>query len=51
MASENGCLLLSRLLANTVSTANKASNIVREIMASGELGIVEKTGIDDLQVR
>ena len=47
----SGCQLLSRLLANSVSIANKSSQIVRDIMASGELGIVEKTGIADLQTK
>ena len=43
--------LLSRLLAHSVAVANKSSDIVRQIMASGELGIVEKTGIADLQTQ
>lgn len=49
MSSEGN--LVSRILANSVSVANKSAEIVREIMASGELGIVEKTGIMDLQTK
>ena len=43
--------LLGRILANSVSLANKSAQIAREIMASGELGVTEKTGIDDLQTK
>ncbi|TRY61653.1 hypothetical protein TCAL_12951 [Tigriopus californicus] len=43
--------LLSQILANAVCVSNKASAIVREIMASGQLGVVEKTGLDDLQTK
>lgn len=31
-----------RLLASSVSAATRAGKIIRDIMASGELGIVEK---------
>lgn len=41
--------LLARLLASSVSIANRAGEIVRDVMASGNLGISEKTGKDDLQ--
>ena len=43
--------LLGRILANSVSLANKSAQIARDIMASGELGVTEKTGIDDLQTK
>ena len=43
--------LLVRVLANSVSLANKSAQIARDIMASGELGVTEKTGIDDLQTK
>lgn len=43
--------LLCQILANAVCVSNKASAIVREIMASGHLGVVEKTGINDLQTK
>jgi 3'(2'), 5'-bisphosphate nucleotidase len=43
--------LLSQILANSVCLADKSAQIARDIMASGELGIVEKTGIDDLQTK
>ena len=43
--------LLGRIVANSVSLANKSAQIARDIMASGELGVTEKTGIDDLQTK
>ncbi len=43
--------LLSQILANSVSLAEKSAQISRDIMASGDLGIAEKTGIDDLQTK
>ena len=43
--------LISRILANSVAVANRSAEIVREIMKSGDLGIVEKTGIMDLQTQ
>lgn len=38
-----------QVLASSVAIANRAGQIVRDIMAGGQLGIVEKTGKDDLQ--
>jgi len=43
--------LLGRVLANSVRIAEKSAAITRDIMASGDLGIVEKTGIADLQTK
>ncbi|XP_068618881.1 3'(2'),5'-bisphosphate nucleotidase 1 isoform X1 [Battus philenor] len=40
--------LIVRLLASSVSVANRAGKIVRDVMSKGELGIVEK-GKDDFQ--
>ncbi|XP_035449078.1 3'(2'),5'-bisphosphate nucleotidase 1 isoform X2 [Spodoptera frugiperda] len=40
--------LIVRLLASSVSVANRAGKIVRDVMSKGELGIVEK-GKDDYQ--
>ncbi|CAK1583705.1 unnamed protein product [Parnassius mnemosyne] len=40
--------LIVRLLASSVSVANRAGKIIRDVMSKGELGIVEK-GKDDLQ--
>ncbi|CAK1550508.1 unnamed protein product [Leptosia nina] len=40
--------LIVRLLASSVSVANRAGKIVRDIMSKGELGIIEK-GKDDYQ--
>lgn len=34
--------LVVRLLASSVSVANRAGKIVRDVMSKGELGIVEK---------
>ncbi len=48
--SSKDCLV-SRILANSVCIAEKSAQIARDIMASGELGIVEKTGIMDLQTK
>lgn len=38
-----------RLVASAYSVAEKAGTIVRKVLHSGELGIVEKTGANDLQ--
>ncbi|CAH2983429.1 unnamed protein product [Chilo suppressalis] len=44
----NSAPLIVRLLASSVSVANRAGKIVRDVMSKGELGIVEK-GKDDYQ--
>ncbi|KAM4529784.1 3'(2'),5'-bisphosphate nucleotidase 1 isoform 2-T2 [Fundulus diaphanus] len=41
--------LVMRLVASAYSVAEKAGAIVRKVLHSGELGIVEKTGANDLQ--
>jgi len=41
--------VLLRVLASSIRIADKAGQIVRDIMAGGQLGIVEKTGKNDLQ--
>ncbi|KAG9347339.1 hypothetical protein JZ751_004906 [Albula glossodonta] len=41
--------LVMRLVASAFSVAERAGSIVRKVMHSGELGIVEKTGANDLQ--
>lgn len=41
--------MVMRLLASAYSVAEKAGSIVRKVLHSGELGIVEKTGANDLQ--
>eukprot|EP00091_Calanus_sinicus_P002354 TRINITY_DN12385_c0_g2_i1.p1 TRINITY_DN12385_c0_g2~~TRINITY_DN12385_c0_g2_i1.p1 ORF type:complete len:105 (-),score=48.79 TRINITY_DN12385_c0_g2_i1:26-340(-) len=43
--------ILTQVLASSVAIADKAGEIVRDIMKKGELGIVEKTGKDDLQTQ
>lgn len=42
---------LVRVLASSVAIADKAGDIVRNIFSAGQLGIVEKTGADDLQTQ
>lgn len=41
--------VVMRLVASAYSVAEKAGTIVRKVLHSGELGIVEKTGANDLQ--
>ncbi|XP_033931332.1 3'(2'),5'-bisphosphate nucleotidase 1 isoform X1 [Pseudochaenichthys georgianus] len=41
--------VLMRLVASAFTVAEKAGAIVRKVLHSGELGIVEKTGANDLQ--
>ncbi|XP_035534432.1 3'(2'),5'-bisphosphate nucleotidase 1 isoform X1 [Morone saxatilis] len=41
--------VVMRLVASAHSVAEKAGSIVRKVLHSGELGIVEKTGANDLQ--
>ncbi|XP_053568487.1 3'(2'),5'-bisphosphate nucleotidase 1 isoform X2 [Bombina bombina] len=43
--------LLIRLVASAYSAAEKAAIIVRNVMSGGDLGIVEKTGANDLQTK
>ncbi|XP_012671179.1 3'(2'),5'-bisphosphate nucleotidase 1 isoform X2 [Clupea harengus] len=42
-------LLLMRLMASAYAVAEKSGAIARRVMQSGDLGIVEKTGANDLQ--
>ncbi|XP_042245911.1 3'(2'),5'-bisphosphate nucleotidase 1 isoform X1 [Thunnus maccoyii] len=41
--------VIMRLVASAYTVAEKAGAIVRKVLQSGELGIVEKTGANDLQ--
>ncbi|XP_065819808.1 3'(2'),5'-bisphosphate nucleotidase 1 isoform X1 [Labrus bergylta] len=41
--------VVMRLVASAYNVAEKAGSIVRKVLHSGELGIVEKTGANDLQ--
>ncbi|XP_048842414.1 3'(2'),5'-bisphosphate nucleotidase 1 isoform X2 [Brienomyrus brachyistius] len=41
--------LVMRLVASAFAVAERAGSIVRKVMHSGDLGIVEKTGASDLQ--
>ncbi|TRY86337.1 hypothetical protein DNTS_016139, partial [Danionella cerebrum] len=47
MASKPAVLM--RLVSSAYAVAEKAATIVRKVLQSGELGIVEKTGANDLQ--
>uniref|UniRef100_A0A1E1XA28 3'(2'),5'-bisphosphate nucleotidase 1 n=1 Tax=Amblyomma aureolatum TaxID=187763 RepID=A0A1E1XA28_9ACAR len=47
-AAGTGPLVL-RVISNTVKIVNGAGKIIKDIMNSGNLGIVEKEGINDLQ--
>lgn len=42
-------VVVMRLLASAYAVAERAGAIVRKVLHSGELGIVEKTGANDLQ--
>ncbi|XP_043917567.1 3'(2'),5'-bisphosphate nucleotidase 1 [Protopterus annectens] len=43
--------VLMRLVASSFTIAEKAATIVRNVMSGGDLGIVEKSGVDDLQTK
>ncbi|XP_030051873.1 3'(2'),5'-bisphosphate nucleotidase 1 [Microcaecilia unicolor] len=43
--------LLMRLVASAYAIAERAGTIVRKVMSGGDLGIVEKTGANDLQTQ
>ncbi|XP_072365541.1 3'(2'),5'-bisphosphate nucleotidase 1 isoform X1 [Scyliorhinus torazame] len=43
--------LLMRLVASGFSIAEKAQAIVQQVMSGGDLGVVEKTGANDLQTK
>ncbi|KAM4694093.1 3'(2'),5'-bisphosphate nucleotidase 1 [Discoglossus pictus] len=43
--------LLMRLVASAYSVAEKAGTTVRNVMSEGDLGIVQKTGANDLQTK
>jgi len=43
--------LVTRVMASSVAIADRAGDIVRAIWSKGDLGIVEKTGKDDLQTQ
>uniref|UniRef100_A0A8D3BUM5 3'(2'),5'-bisphosphate nucleotidase 1 n=2 Tax=Scophthalmus maximus TaxID=52904 RepID=A0A8D3BUM5_SCOMX len=47
--SMSGSPVVMRLVASAYSVAEKAGAIVRKVLHSGDLGIVEKTGANDLQ--
>ena len=40
-----------QVLASSVAIADRAGEIVRSVFSGGQLGIVEKTGADDLQTQ
>jgi 3'(2'), 5'-bisphosphate nucleotidase len=43
--------LVLRVLANAMSVSNRAAAIVRDVVATGDLEIVQKTGANDLQTK
>ena len=43
--------LLVQVLSSSVAIADRAGEIVRDVLRKGQLGIVEKTGADDLQTQ
>ncbi|XP_033859436.1 3'(2'),5'-bisphosphate nucleotidase 1 [Acipenser ruthenus] len=43
--------VLMRLMASAFAVAERAGGIVRDILKTGDLGIVEKTGANDLQTK
>lgn len=47
----SGSPVVLRLVASAYNVAEKAGSIVRKVLHSGELGIVEKTGANDLQTQ
>ncbi|KAM4771871.1 3'(2'),5'-bisphosphate nucleotidase 1 [Rhinophrynus dorsalis] len=49
IAMSSAPALLMRLVASAYSVADTAGTIVRKVMSGGDLGIVEKTGANDLQ--
>ena len=48
--SSNSSLLV-QVLSSSVAIVDRAGDIVRDVLRKGQLGIVEKTGADDLQTQ
>ena len=48
--SSNSSLLV-QVLSSSVAIVDRAGEIVRDVLKKGQLGIVEKTGADDLQTQ
>ena len=48
--SSNSSLLV-QVLSSSVAIVDRAGEIVRDVLRKGQLGIVEKTGADDLQTQ
>ncbi|XP_052769257.1 3'(2'),5'-bisphosphate nucleotidase 1-like [Mya arenaria] len=51
MAVAEGVPLLMRLVSASVSVSYRAAKIARDVLISGDLGIVEKSGKNDLQTQ
>ncbi|XP_027216533.1 3'(2'),5'-bisphosphate nucleotidase 1 isoform X1 [Penaeus vannamei] len=49
MSLAQGAPLLSRLVSSSVAIASQAGHVIREVMKKGDLGIVEKESVRDLQ--
>ena len=43
-------IAIDKILGTSIKAANHAGKMVRDIMKQGDLGIIEKTGANDLQV-
>lgn len=49
MAAAASAPLVMRIVASSIQIAGRAGRIIRDVLAKGDLGIVEKDGKDDLQ--
>ncbi|XP_042885589.1 3'(2'),5'-bisphosphate nucleotidase 1-like [Penaeus japonicus] len=49
MSLAQGAPLLSRLVSSSVAIASQAGHVIRDVMKKGDLGIVEKESVRDLQ--
>ena len=49
--SSSSSTYFNKILGTSISAANHAGKMVRDVMKGGDLGIIEKTGADDLQVQ
>ena len=50
LSMDSSGIPIDRILGTSIRAANHAGKMVRDIMKRGDLGIIEKTGANDLQV-
>ena len=50
LSMDSSGIPIDRILGTSIKAANHAGKMVRDIMKRGDLGIIEKTGANDLQV-